>query len=699
MIRASIGFALFLLIAHVDPAIADTPADRVDQDGDALPAGVVARLGSGRLRHGTRVVHLRFLEDGTKLLSAPDGAVHSHTELRVWDSETGKLLRTITVPKQSAKAMAVSPDEKTVASRGFFFDQEKAEHAMTLKLLDLGSEQVRSFKIEGRGGRDPLVFSSDGTTILTGSDRLQIWDAAAGVELLSYQLSSRRINTIAASTNGKTVAIGTGQGLFLWDMTSGDAPKKTAITGNILRVEFAPDGSTLAVSGDSRTGVFTMDPETGKRLRQFVPVGDYTYTTTMRFSPNGELLAIPEKRRRAISVYEASSGKLRHRFECSPATPSALAFTPDSKRLAGAIGHNGAIRIWDVASGKRMLDREGHTSSPSCLAVFPDGERVASAGDDGVLLVWNVKARRVIHSLRHSPKKNSGSYAWIRALAVSPDGKLIASSALDDAVNLWDAITGRRIYRLPGHGELGGFRALAFSSDSKQLASFGDDRYLRVWDVRTGKALAEHDIWPDDMKRPDREAEEAGSEDPFGPFAPANPDGCGLSNDARTLWIGMNRGKYLFNVNSGKQTQKLEAPSSYTPGVAFAPNQGRLFLHDYGPPVETKLAGGGTRHHRADYTLLQVYDVKRNAMANEKKIPHPRAGTIALSPDGKLLALSEVAPSTAIRLYDATNLTEVATLTKVDGYPAKMAFSHDGKQLITGMSDTTILVWDVAGFR
>ena len=61
---------------------------RVDQFGDALPTGALARLGTLRLRHGAAVDLLAFAPDGRLLAAASrDGA------LSLWDTSTGKEVR------------------------------------------------------------------------------------------------------------------------------------------------------------------------------------------------------------------------------------------------------------------------------------------------------------------------------------------------------------------------------------------------------------------------------------------------------------------------------------------------------------------------------------------------------------------------------------------------------------------------------
>ena len=63
-----------------------------------------------------------------------------------------------------------------------------------------------------------------------------------------------------------------------------------------------------------------------------------------------------------------------------------------------------------------------------------------------------------------------------------------------------ETATGKEIYRLPGHGRLGGWRALRFTPDSKQLISWGDDMHVYSWDVATGMAVNEYTLKPDGLE-------------------------------------------------------------------------------------------------------------------------------------------------------------------------------------------------------
>src|SRR5947199_10853362 len=81
-------------------------AQRTDRLGDALPDGVIARMGTTRLRESDTVTALVFSPDRKLLASAGANA----SVVRMWDTATGKEVRQL--PVEYGTALAFSPDGK-----------------------------------------------------------------------------------------------------------------------------------------------------------------------------------------------------------------------------------------------------------------------------------------------------------------------------------------------------------------------------------------------------------------------------------------------------------------------------------------------------------------------------------------------------------------------------------------------------------
>ena len=85
-------------------------AVRVDQYGDALPEGAVARLGGLRFRHEGEATALAFTPDGKSLIG------YTNSGIMIWDAASGKEQSRMHVelPTEGAN-LDLSPDGKTLA--------------------------------------------------------------------------------------------------------------------------------------------------------------------------------------------------------------------------------------------------------------------------------------------------------------------------------------------------------------------------------------------------------------------------------------------------------------------------------------------------------------------------------------------------------------------------------------------------------
>ncbi len=114
--------------------------------------------------------------------------------------------------------------------------------------------------------------------------------------------------------------------------------------------------------------------------------------------------------------------------------------------------------------------RDGHDGVVSALAFRPGTNRLISAGEDGILRLWDLDDladRKLVAtaSIRdgqpHDPNRHI-----LNALALTPDGRRVVTGGVDSTLRVWDAETGRRLLEpltLPAPGLAGG------------LANSGDD--------------------------------------------------------------------------------------------------------------------------------------------------------------------------------------------------------------------------------
>ncbi len=360
---------------------------------------------------GKRARVLGFAKKDTEIFSLGfDG------KIRIWDLVNGKLREA--VKEHVGWNVALSPDADTIAYadiktvklwdvRGKKQRIRSEGHHLAIRSIDFAPDgkmlascaddhSVRIWDMERRTefqqwttGKDnhawQVRFSKDGKTVTTANwNYVELRNAFTGALNASHGVkNSRAISEARILPDQKTAVSVDDKRVHVWNIEqkrvirSFPAPEKS-----IYRSSIAPDGHYVALTGEK--GIALLDTTSGKPHE----IEKADRPETLVFSPDGHNLAWPN--RTAIVVWDVRRMEVARRFKTTD-YPRALSFDRTGRYLAA--GANFRIRIWDLQNGNCAGEFTQVGAPIYSLAFSPTQDLLASAGDDGTVMLWDLKKK------------------------------------------------------------------------------------------------------------------------------------------------------------------------------------------------------------------------------------------------------------------------------------------------------------------
>jgi WD40 repeat protein/beta-lactamase regulating signal transducer with metallopeptidase domain len=677
-----------------------------DIDGDPLPPGVIARLGTKRFRSYSLPVAMSYLADGKTLVKLTGGAWYgglTAAAIEFWDPTSGRLLRETPIRSLPPTCGSVSIAGNAIATcRSTLADARTWTTTIEVFGLETANQKMRLELADRPTDHPQLALSPDGRTLAFGGRSLHVIDVATGKEKFDKDIFGDRVRSLAFSSDGTKLAVGGPEDTLIWNLVGDAKPititvphERRSTRSEVAAVAFSPDGKTVAVGCNDvgPKGVLLFDTENGQLLRSFaVPGVTQWYFRTVQFSPDGKLLAadIEDNSGNGVALWDVTTGKLVRRLFGLFGDAYFLAFSPDSRQLAAAGERRATMCVWNLETGAPFgADLLGHVQPADTIRFSSDDRGLVTAGDDYTIRVWNLADSRQERVMQHV--REPGTYdSMIRGMDLSPDGKYIVSSSFDESVRLWERATGREVYRLPGHGHSGGHRAVRFTPDSKQFASWGDDMRVYLWDVATGKAVKEFVAkpagvvaWSPFDDRPP----------PSSPGSRAPLEGACFSSDASVLHLIMGNIR-RFSVRTGEELPRIECPAGTASRVAVSPDNRYVLWNAHGKTeIVFPKDGSGIRAVTKSHPV-ELRSLPDGKIVTKLDLPGTWDDVMTFSPDSSLVALMVVDGHCRIELRKIPDLSEFARI-ELPSRAWALEFSHSGKLLAASDSNSTVLVWDL----
>jgi WD40 repeat protein len=118
-----------------------------------------------------------------------------------------------------------------------------------------------------------------------------------------------------------------------------------------------------------------------------------------------------------------------------PVLPSAAAISPDGSTVVLGM-QNGSVWFVTAATGRARRASGGHGASVAAVAFAPGARTAVTAGGDGRVILWDLRAREQAVVL-------PGPAERVQDAQVSPDGSTLYTAAVGGVLLAWD-LTGQR---------------------------------------------------------------------------------------------------------------------------------------------------------------------------------------------------------------------------------------------------------------
>lgn len=391
------------------------------------------------------------------------------------------------------------------------------------------------------------------------------------------------------------------------------------------------------------------------------------------FSPEGKQVLV-QTTDDTLRLIDLAGGVAIGKPWRSTAFVTAVAFIAADGRRVLTGRSDGSLQIWDVGAGRPTgKPWRGHGDAVTSLAVLPDGKGAVTTSYDGTIRVWDLASGK---SQAFSAPPDDDDTEPITAAALSPDGRWLLSGGQRGGLRVWDVQTGRPVGpRENAHSSL--IDRLAFDASGRHFVSRGADGIARAWSFVPRSphwAWQAHDAELDAMAY--------------------SPDGTFVMTADRTGTLR----KWTISGERTVATQTWKGNGTAVVALAVSPDGLRFAIARADGRISLRDA---------------VTGVEIGARTPSRELP---VYALGFSPNAKQL-IAGVEPlegAGGLQIWDGTTGAYVRTsLDPVgDGEKAKdvvgriaradilsMAFSPDGKRIVTGYATGSMQLWDAATGR
>jgi WD40 repeat protein/uncharacterized caspase-like protein len=536
------------------------------------------------------------------------------------------------------------------------------DNSIVLWVTATGRE-VRRFHPEE--GAKSIVFLPNSYLFITEIEdgKPILWDAETGRIIRKFE------ETPKFSPDGQLLLTSSGQDVIIWKAATGKAIRKLRAPQNVSDVSFSPDGHD-AVIEISNSEVRLWDLEKNTKVGRLTGSGP-------KFSADGKLV-VTTLGKETILWNAATHLELRRFPGVSPEISADGRFltTDDSKQIA----------LWDLVSNRLLRHFAGNSAQ-----ISPDNRLVVTR-ESAERVIWNALTGKELYRF-HS------AVDGVTDIRFSTDGRFFLTEGHDNKgtmPKLWDAVRIREIRELPSFDST----SAVFSPDNRLVLTGDRDKFARLWDAATGlevrrfEGLAANTSWidfPADGRflQINSVHQSGGIVDSIAAHLwnlssgqevrrfegiPDMANSADISPDGRLAVTGGENTAHLWNIGTAAEIRSFVGHTDQITSVRFSPN-GRL------------LATG------SEDGTARLWDVSTGQQLRILVGHSDKVSAVRFSHDGRFI-LTGSADGT-VRLWSATTGKEARRYGEhaagVFSLISSIAFSSDDRYVLSGCLETSDL--------